>query len=181
MSAIPSFPPDLESVFTMSYAHCIRGNGNTFRMPVVKALLQKYITPDSIVVDPFCGESTLAQYRNDLAQSGKTATEWLDGLIAARTPADVVLLDPPYSPRQIKDCYKGVGLEISMTTTQNARLYKEARERLDKILRHGGIAISFGWNSTGFGKKYGYRPIELLVINHGAARNDTLVKVERKP
>jgi hypothetical protein len=181
MSACPEYPPLARSL-SITYAGFYLADKNTFQIPPIKALLQKYISPDSVVVDPFCGDSTVAVFRNDLKRKhGKRANDYLDLLIWDKVVADVVLLDPPYSPRQIKECYESVGLEVSQTDTQNARLYSEARERLDKLLKHQGIAISCGWNTTGFGKKYGYEPLEILIVNHGGAHNDTLVKVEYKP
>lgn len=181
MSETPSFPPSLHRSLQVNWACCPPGSKHTFSIKPIRDLLYKYITPSSISIDPFCGESLLATYRNDLAKSGKRANEWLDELIGHGVIADVVLLDPPYSPRQIKEAYNGVGIQCSMTDTQNAKLYADARERLDKLLKRSGIAISFGWNTTGFGKKYGYEALEILVVNHGAAHNDTLVKVEYKP
>jgi len=44
----------------------------------------------------------------------------------------------------------------------------------------GGIAISFGWNSNGFGKKLGFEIIEILIVPHGSSHNDTIVTIERK-
>jgi hypothetical protein len=94
--------------------------------------------------------------------------------------ADAVLFDPPYSPRQVAECYRGVGRSVGRTDTQTARLYAQVKERLDAILRPGGIAICCGWNSNGFGKSRGYERLETLLIAHGAAHNDTIVTVERK-
>lgn len=91
-----------------------------------------------------------------------------------------MLFDPPYSPRQIAESYKRVGLAIGMRETQNARLYKEVKDHLDRLLKPNGIAICCGWNSAGFGKKRGYKLLEILLIAHGSAHNDTIVTVERK-
>lgn len=45
----------------------------------------------------------------------------------------------------------------------------------------GGLAISFGWNSNGFGKKRGFEIIEILMVAHGGnGHNDTICTVERK-
>lgn len=49
-----------------------------------------------------------------------------------------------------------------------------------RIVHQGGIVISFGWNSTGIGKKYGFEKIEILLVAHGSQHNDTIVVVERK-
>jgi len=44
----------------------------------------------------------------------------------------------------------------------------------------GGFAISFGWNSIGMGKTHGFEIIEILLVCHGGAHNDTIVTVDRK-
>ena len=31
---------------------------------------------------------------------------------------DTVLYDPPYSPRQVSECYKKLGITVNMQTTQ---------------------------------------------------------------
>jgi hypothetical protein len=43
-----------------------------------------------------------------------------------------------------------------------------------------GIAISFGWNSVGFGKKHGFMIVEILLVIHGGDKNDTIVPDEKK-
>ncbi len=48
------------------------------------------------------------------------------------------------------------------------------------MIKVGGYAISFGWNSSGFGKKRGFEIIEILLVAHGGRHNDTIVTVERK-
>jgi hypothetical protein len=156
-------------------------NPYTFEMAPIASLLKKYITPDMIVVDPFSGKSEIAQYRNDLAKTGKHSVEWLSEMALSGLKADAVLLDPPYSPRQISEVYKSVGLKASATDTQNAKLYSECRKFLNTILKDGGLAFSFGWNSCGWGKKYGYNLLEILLVYHGGAHNDTICTVERKP
>lgn len=55
--------------------------------------------------------------------------------------------------------------------------------RMDEIARivaPGGLVISFGWDSTGMGKGRGFETVEILLVNHGACHNDTIVTVERK-
>lgn len=33
---------------------------------------------------------------------------------------DLAIFDPPYSPRQISECYKSIGREVGMAGAQNA-------------------------------------------------------------
>lgn len=42
------------------------------------------------------------------------------------------------------------------------------------------MAISFGWNSQGFGKNLGFKIIEILLVAHGRGHNDTIVTVEER-
>lgn len=155
-------------------------NKATFTVPPVAAFLSRHINDGDVVIDPFCGRSCRATYRNDLGFGGKEAVVFLDELLTAGVVADVVLLDPPYSPRQMAECYRSVGLTPGMKDTQNARLYKEAKERLSALLRPGGKALTFGWSSTGFGKTLGFDPVEIMLVSHGGAHNDTICVAEVK-
>lgn len=154
----------------------------TFSIKPISLLLDRWLFGLSEIVDPFAGREVRANHSNDLAVSRVTANEYLDGLLEQRGEswAEAVLLDPPYSPRQISECYKRVGLAVSGSETQNARLYADAIERLDRLLKPGGVAIRCGWNSNGFGKTRGYKMEEILLVAHGGAHNDTIVTVETK-
>lgn len=94
--------------------------------------------------------------------------------------ADVVIFDPPYSPRQISECYKSVGLEVGMKETQSALLYKRVRDAIDFIAKPGTKVLSFGWNSVGMGITRSYRLDEILLVCHGWAHNDTICLCETK-
>lgn len=92
---------------------------------------------------------------------------------------DTVLYDPPYSARQVSECYRRLGKTVNMQTTQSSYWSKQKRE-ISRITRQGGIVISCGWNSGGIGMKYGFEIIEILLVAHGGAHNDTIVTVEKK-
>ena len=159
-------------------------NPKTFSIKCIAELLQRYITKGMVVVDPFAKDSFWGTITNDLdtessATHHMSAIDFLDMLIKDEVKADVVLLDPPYSPRQISECYKSIGLKVTQTDTQNARLYKECKDRLMSLLKPSGIAICFGWNSTGFGKKRGFELLEILLVCHGGSHNDTICTVEQ--
>ena len=154
---------------------------HTFEIKPIAELLDTVLAGRSEILDPFAGRSERGTIRNDLAHGGKDAVDFLDDCIAKGVQADAVLLDPPYSPRQMSECYKSVGLKKGMNGTQNARLYKECKQRLDALLRPGGVAVTCGWNSAGFDAKYGYERIVTLLVSHGGAHNDTIVVVQRKP
>lgn len=149
----------------------------TFSIPPISELLDRWLADCEVIVDPFAGDSLRGTIRNDL-RDGQEATVFLDSL--NKVQADAVLFDPPYSPRQISEAYKSVGLDVGMRETQNGRLYKSVKDHLDQLLKPGGIAICCGWNSAGFGKVRGYKLQEILLVAHGGAHNDTIVTVETK-
>ena len=66
--------------------------------------------------------------------------------------ADCVLYDPPYSLRQVVEHYKGVGRNVTQETTQ-ATWRARHLDEIQRILKPGGKALCFGWNSNGVGKK----------------------------
>jgi len=158
----------------------------TFSIPPIAAFIERRLVRERTtrrepltIIDPFCGESTIATTRNDWGRGGKPAAEWLAELIAQGAQADVVLFDPPYSPRQIAECYKGLGLKAAMADTQNAALYASVKPLLAALTKPMGLALSFGWTTSGLGKDFG--PIEeLLLVQHGGAHNDTICTAQRK-
>jgi hypothetical protein len=151
----------------------------TFQIPPIAGFVDRWIDKASVSVDPFCGQSELATYRNDIASGGVDAVEFCERLAREGIVADAVIFDPPYSLRQISECYRRVGRQVTQQDTQNAVLYARVRKPLAKLLAHGGIALSFGWSSSGFGRLY--RTEEVLLVQHGGAHNDTICVAQRKP
>lgn len=92
---------------------------------------------------------------------------------------DTVLYDPPYLVRQVSEVYRKLGQSVNMETTQ-ASYWSKQKEQIGRIVKKDGIVISCGWNSGGIGKKYGFEILEILLVPHGGAHNDTIVTVERK-
>lgn len=158
-------------------------NSETFSILPIRALLKRYIEPGMVVIDPFARNSKIGTITNDLnpetsAEHHMDATEFLASLAGLR--ADVVLFDPPYSPRQVSECYQGVGREVTMRDTQMGPMFGEMRSLIDRLLAPGGIVISCGWNTAGMGGERLYELLEILIVPHGGVHNDTLVTVERK-
>jgi hypothetical protein len=91
---------------------------------------------------------------------------------------DRALFDPPFSPRQLTECYSALGHSLTLGEVQD--LWGIMRDAIDLVLKPGGIVIGFGWNSIGMGRKRGYQVIDGLLINHGGNRNDTICLVEQK-
>lgn len=150
----------------------------TFQIPPIAAFIKRHL-PRGVIVDPFCGTSTLATLAQDLAQDGVDAGQYCERLRFEGVVADAVLFDPPYSPRQISECYKSIGLKATGKDTQNAALYARVRRPLTAILKRGGVALSFGWQSSGFSKKE-FRTTEILLVQHGGAHNDTICVAQVK-
>lgn len=155
-------------------------NSNTFSIKPINELIYKYSS--GIVIDPFANKNKIATITNDLDTQFSTnyhmdATDFLK--MFDDDSIDTVLYDPPYSTRQVSECYKSLGLTVNMQTTQ-ASYWSKQKEQIARILKSGGIAITCGWNSGGIGKKYGFVIQEILLIAHGGWHNDTIVTVEKK-
>lgn len=160
-------------------------SGNTFTIKPIKELLSRWLAGRLEIVDPFARDSSLANWTNDLnpdttARYHLHYRDFFSILTKNAVTPDAALLDPPYSPRQISEIYKSIGRSVTAQDTQNARMYAECKDFLSGILKPGGVAICFGWNSVGFGKTRGMELEEVLIVAHGEAHNDTIVTVETK-
>lgn len=152
----------------------------TFTIPPIKKLLFREV--NGISVDPFCGKSDIATVRNDLnpesnSQYHMDSLEFLKELKSIF--ADTVLLDGPYTPGQVKECYDSLQLKLTNHQT-NHKYFSDIKNEISRILKVGGRAISFGYNSNGLGFKRGFAKELILLVAHGAGHNDTIVTIERK-
>ena len=136
---------------------------------------------DGLWVDPFAGQSDIADVTNDFNPELKTDyTLKADEFLSQFDDGEVdggVLFDPPYSPRQIKEMYDDVGTEVQMKDTQST-FYSRKRDAIERICAEGATVISFGWNSVGIGKTWNFQKREILMVCHGGAHNDTICTVE---
>lgn len=160
-------------------------SADTFSVKPIGELVARYAAQATLSVDPFARNNQHARMTNDLNPATRAlchmdAEEFCQQLHAAGVACDLALFDPPYSPRQISECYKGIGREVTTKDTQNAALYKRVRDALDPLIRPGGVCLSFGWSSNGMGKTRGYAIEEILLVAHGGAHNDTICVAERK-
>ena len=161
-------------------------NSNTFECKPIGQFVERYSI--GMVVDPFARNTRYpngASITNDLnpdttAQYHLDAEDFLKKLQDKDVQINCAIFDPPYSPRQISECYQSIGKEVNGKDTQNAALYKRVRDALDPLVVVGGIVLSFGWNSGGMGKARGYEIEEILMVTHGGAHNDTICMAERK-
>lgn len=159
-------------------------SAKTFSIKAVKALIEKYRAkvPNGVIIDPFANDSKLGTVTNDIDTNYKTdfhleATDFLR--LFEKSSVDLVLYDPPYSPRQLSECYRRLGKSVTMKDTQ-ASYWSEQKKLIGEIVKPNGFVISFGWNSGGVGKKNGFEIIEILLVAHGGSHNDTICTVERK-
>lgn len=162
-------------------------NAETFSIKPVGEFVQRYMAPAKTSVDPFARNRNWATHTNDIdpktaALSHQDAEAFVLCLERDGVRADLVLFDPPYSTRQISEHYKAVGLPVTKEDTQNGRLFKRVRDAIDRIVIHGGVVLSFGWSSNGMGltRGYGYEILEILLVAHGGAHNDTICMAEVK-
>lgn len=158
---------------------------STFSVPPIGAMVQRYLRSAKSSCDPFARNRRWANYTNDLnpgteAQHHMDAEDFLKMLVAQGVRCDLAILDPPYSPRQISECYQAAGIKCGMKDTQNAALYSRVRSAVAEVLTDDGVVLSFGWNSVGMGQKHGFEQIELMLVCHGGAHNDTICMAERK-
>ena len=159
---------------------------NTFSIKPIKELIERYIHA-GLWIDPFARNSDFNSrciFTNDLNEDANTshhleAFEFLKTLNSYNMKFDGMLFDPPYSPRQISECYQSVGRAVHMKDTQSS-FYSDRKNEANKLIKQNGLVICCGWNSNGFGKSRGFELIEMLVVAHGGAHNDTIVTVERK-
>jgi hypothetical protein len=162
-------------------------SADTFSVKPIGEFVKRYLKRSRISVDPFARNCKLARFTNDLnpetsAQSHLDAETFLKDLTFADKPGvcDLLIFDPPYSPRQISECYKSIGREVGTEGTQNAALYKRCRDAAVPILSPNAIVLSFGWNSAGMGKGRDFEIIEILLVCHGAGHNDTICLAEKR-
>lgn len=153
---------------------------HTFKIKPIARLLHKYVNGGAGWVDPFAGENSPAEITNDLNPKKPTkhhlhAKDFCNQLTGKYKG---VLLDPPYSLTQVKQCYEGFGAKL-MTDDKN-KFPQNVKEAIACKIETGGHAITFGWNSQGFGKRLGFKIIEILMVQHGRGHNDTIVVVEQK-
>lgn len=75
--------------------------------------------------------------------------------------------------------YKHFGYTVTSETTR-ASFWGNHKKEISRIVKVGGKVITFGWNSGGIGKKYGFEIERILLVPHGGWHNDTICTVEVK-
>lgn len=155
---------------------------DTFKVKTIREFVEKHVAGCEVIVDPFARNCKIGTITNDLnpetsAQYHMDAIEFCSMLVDQGVMADAVIFDPPYSNTQISRTYKNIGRKCTMKDTHNGALYAGVRKRLSEVLKPGGVALSFGWNSCSFP---GCDMTEILLVSHGGAHNDTICVAHRK-
>jgi len=160
-------------------------NAWTFKIGPIASLLRRYVPEGGENwIDPYAGYNSPAYYTNDLdpaspAKEHMHALDFAAMLKKSSSRFSGILYDPPYSFRQISEHYKALGRKATALDTSIA-FYERAKSAFCDLIQPGGVAISFGWNSNGFGKRRGFEIVEIMLVAHGGSKNDTVVVVERK-
>lgn len=155
---------------------------NTFSIKPVKDLINKYLKTGLLSIDAFANNSKIATITNDIDVNYCTDYN-LDALefykLFKDNSVDVVLYDPPFSPRQVSEVYRKFNKTVNFETT-SSKYWRLQKDEIARILKPNGICISSAWNSNGIGKCRNFRQIEILLISHGGNHNDTIITVEKK-
>lgn len=135
---------------------------NTFSIKPISELIKRY-KDSGLWLDPFP-----FPYQKD-------ALDYLSTF--SSETADGVLFDPPYSPRQLKECYDSMGMVLHDTKSS---VWKSWKDEIARVIKKDGLCLSFGWSTNGLGKNRGFQIEEILLVAHGGNHNDTIITVERK-
>lgn len=159
-------------------------SADTFDCEPIKGFVQKYLMRSKVSVDPFARNKRWATYTNDLnpataAEYHMEAVDFIKKLVADGVQADLVVFDPPYSPRQVKEVYDTVGMHFGVDDQHNTGRWTLERDLISTLCPSGTV-LSFGWNSQGMGKGRGFEPVDILLVCHGGAHNDTICIAEQR-
>ncbi len=156
-------------------------NKFTFQIKPIKELLNSYVGDGKGWIDPFAGESSPAEITNDINPERKSKYHLHAVDFCKQLNGNLyngVLFDPPYSLRQVKECYDNIGIDMSF---EDSKMFPTNVKNLIALkIKPTGVAICCGWDSVGLGKNRGFELIELLLVCHGGRHNDTIVTVEMK-
>ena len=109
-------------------------NSRTFKIKSIRNLILKYIEKDITILDPFANEMSIKKsiinskyISNDIDTDYKCDYN-LDAYdffkLFENKSIDMVLFDPPYSGRQVLECYKKLQKTITMHDTNSGFISK---------------------------------------------------------
>ena len=135
--------------------------------------------PDHVVLDLFARKCPWGDFRNDLNPKFKEeryTNMCGDALEIAKTfensSIDILLFDPPFSPRQDIDKYKEVG-RASLWTDPG--YVSQLGEEMFRILAPGGLLIKCGYNTNAPDPRLQY--VRGWLSHYGGCRNDVAFTV----
>lgn len=157
-------------------------SSETFQIEPIRQFVEKYLRTSKRSIDPFARNCQMATVTNDMnpdtsAQYHLEAHEFLKTI---EGPFDLAIYDPPYSPRQVKECYESIGLKMSYENTLHGKWRKLEKDLLAQLMPVGSVFLCFGWNTCGMGIERGFQIEEILLVAHGANHNDTICMAERR-
>ena len=142
------------------------------------------------ILDPFARNSFTTQLEyavtNDLNPVMPTdyhleANDFCELILKEHGEAqyDIILWDPPYTLRQLKELYDGIGMHLFQEQVQN--MWGRALKACDKLLKVNGHFISLGYTTKGIrSRKFVTDEIHVFQSNHTPDAYDTLLTVQRK-
>lgn len=185
----------------MLIQHWLTKMGNQpFSNKHVRRILDRYIRHHNelnfpnglVIVDPFARDSFTTQLpsalTNDLNSDMPTnyhaeANDWCEWLLEEHLgpgSVDLILFDPPYSLRLLKDHYDHEDIKLERWQTWN--MFGRAKAACAKLLKVNGHFISFGYTTRGLGRRKGFEKeqIHIFQSNKTPDSYDVLMTVERK-
>ncbi len=161
----------------LSYAWAMP-NKLTFEIKPIK----DFIKSKGTAIDPFSNRRhKFAQIHNDIDTSKDVDYHMcaLDFLKQFEDNSiDTLFYDPPYSLRQLKEVYSGIG--ISLNYDHTTKFFSGVKNEISRIIKPNGWVYSFGWDSVGMGSNRGFQKTDLLIVCHGGSHHDTIALKEMK-
>ena len=159
-------------------------SSETFSIPPIGDFVKRYLEQSKISVDPFARNKRWATYTNDLnpdtaAEYHLECCDFLQMLVNDGVKTDLVIMDPPYSPRQTKECYDSIGIKMAQEDALGGMFRKKWRRLVNEIVTHNGVVLMFGWDTNGMGGKE-WKIEEIMLVAHGSDHNDTICMAERR-
>jgi hypothetical protein len=138
---------------------------STFTIKPISELLRRYVSSGQWA-DPFAGPNTIRDIvpgssvlTNNLNPDSKADCCW-DSLCFMQKlrplSFDGVLYDPPYSVRQVSECYRKYGYQVTQETTR-ADWWTKHKVEISRILKPGGTVISLAGIVAGWARSLASR------------------------
>ena len=160
-------------------------NSETFSIKPIEEFVWKYLRNSRVSIDPYARNKGLADWTNDInpntsAEFHMDAEEFMAMLIEKNVKADLILLDGPYSPRQVKEMYNDIGRKMKMEDAWGGATKKRMRALVEQVSTPDCTVLYFGWNTNMMGKKAGWSIEEVLMVSHGSDHTNTICMAEKR-